>query len=63
MFIICKKILKVLTLSMLKHAEMGCQKSADLGSPRVKWSIFETRTENFDLVAEIYLKDISEFYQ
>ena len=28
-----------------------------------KWSIFETRTENFDLVADICLKDISEFYQ
>ena len=35
-FIICKKSLKILTLSMLKHAEMVCQKSADPGSPRVK---------------------------
>ena len=34
--IICKKSLKILTLSMLKHAEMVCQKSADPGSPRVK---------------------------
>ena len=34
--IICKKSSKILTLSMLKHAEMVCQKSADPGSPRVK---------------------------
>ena len=35
-FINCEKSLKILTLSMLKHAEMGCQISADPGSPRVK---------------------------
>ena len=35
-FINCEKSLKILTLSMLKHAEMVCQKSADPGSPRVK---------------------------
>ena len=38
--IICEKSLKILTLSMLKHAEMGCQKSADPGSPRVNSSMF-----------------------
>ena len=36
MFIIIKKNSGILTLSMLKHAEMGCQISADPGSPRVK---------------------------
>ena len=35
-FIICWKVCAILTLSMLKHTEMGCQKSADPGSPRVK---------------------------
>ena len=39
--IICEKSLKILTLSMLKHAEMGCQKSADSGSPRVEDVLFD----------------------
>ena len=46
-FIICKKSLKILTLSMLKHAEMVCQKSADPGSPRVKDSVVAKTMTNW----------------
>ena len=49
--IICKKNLKILTLSMLKHAEMVCQKSADPGSPRVKGGPFSVNQPVTDLTS------------
>ena len=36
MFITRSNYVEILSLNILKHAEMGCQKSADPESPRVK---------------------------